>query len=54
MKVLTRVLALILVAGVASAAALASSADFGPWSDAVRVESIPGTHPDFNGASLDG
>ncbi len=54
MKVLTRVLALMLVAGVASAAALASSGDYGPWSDAVRVESIPGTHPDFNGASLDG
>jgi ribosomal protein L24E len=54
MKVLTRVLALTLVACVAAAAALASSGDYGPWSDAVRVESIPGTHPDFNGAFLDG
>jgi ribosomal protein L24E len=54
MKVLTRILALALVAGVTSAAALAASGDYGPWSAAVRVESIPGTHPDFNGAFLDG
>jgi hypothetical protein len=54
MKVLTRVLALMLVAGAASAAALAASGEYGPWSTAVRVESLPGTHPDFNGASLDG
>ena len=54
MKVLRRVLALTLIAGVVSAAALAASGDYGPWSTAVRVESLPGTHPDFNGASLDG
>jgi len=36
----------------ASGAVLASS--FEPWSPAVRVESLPGTHPDFNGAALDG
>ena len=35
-----------------SGAVLASS--FGPWSGAVRVESLPGTHPDFNGPALDG
>lgn len=54
MKLLTRVLALILVTGVASAAALAASGNYAAWSTAVRVESIPGTHPDFNGAFLDG
>jgi len=36
----------------ASGAVLASS--FDPWSPAVRVESLPGTHSDFNGAALDG
>lgn len=35
-----------------SGAVLASS--FGPWTAAVRVESLPGTHPDFNGPALDG
>lgn len=54
MTILKRVLALTLVAGVASAAALAASGGYGAWSTAVRVESIPGTHPDFNGAFLDG
>lgn len=27
---------------------------FGPWGDAVRVESLPGTDPTFNGPTLDG
>jgi ribosomal protein L24E len=54
MRVFTRALALTVVVGAASAAALAAKGDYGPWSDAVRVESIPGTHPDFNGPFLDG
>jgi hypothetical protein len=54
MSTLKRIVALTVVAGVASAAALAASGDYGPWSAAVRVESTPGTHPDFNGAFLDG
>ncbi len=43
-------LALLWTAG----AALAMPTGFGPWSTAVRVESLPGTSPDFNGAYLDG
>jgi WD40 repeat protein len=43
-----------LVAAVMAGAALAASGDFGSWSQAVRVESIPGTDPGFNGAALDG
>lgn len=54
MSILKRALALALVFGVVSGAAFAASGDYGAWSTAVRVESIPGTHPDFNGASLDG
>lgn len=55
MKVFARALALVLVGSAAvPAAALASPAGYGPWSDAIRVESIPGTHQDFNGATLDG
>ncbi len=54
MSILKRALALALVVGVVSGAAFAASGDYGAWSTAVRVESIPGTHPDFNGASLDG
>jgi Tol biopolymer transport system component len=54
MSTLKRVLALTLVAGVASAAAFAASGSYGAWSTAVRVESLPGTHPAFNGAFLDG
>jgi hypothetical protein len=54
MNVLMRLLAVTVVAGAASAAALAAAGDYGPWSDAVRVEAVPGTHPDFNGAFLDG
>lgn len=54
MKVFTRVLALLVVAGIASAAALAASGGYGSWSTAVRVESIPGTDASFNGAFLDG
>lgn len=54
MSVLKRALALSLVAAVVAGAALAASGDFGSWSQAVRVESIPGTDPSFNGAALDG
>jgi Tol biopolymer transport system component len=34
--------------------AMALSGAFGPWSNAVRVETIAGTDPDFNGPALDG
>ena len=34
--------------------AAASEDEFGPWSPAVRVESISGTDPEFNGSALDG
>jgi hypothetical protein len=44
---------LLLIVSLAVASSVAAS-DFGPWSPAVRVESILGTHPDFNGPSLDG
>ncbi len=54
MRILKRALVLALIVGVASGAAFAASGDYGAWSAAVRVESIPGTHPDFNGPSLDG
>jgi len=54
MSVLKRVLALFLVAGAVAGAALAASSEYGSWSQAVRVESIPGTDPSFNGAALDG
>jgi len=35
-------------------AVLAAAGAFGPWSPAIRVESIPGTSADFNGVALDG
>lgn len=35
-------------------AALAATDKYGAWTQAVRVESIPGTDPGFNGTSLDG
>jgi hypothetical protein len=54
MSVLKGVLALTLVAGVVAGAALAASHDYGSWGQAVRVESIPGTDPSFNGMALDG
>lgn len=54
MSVLKGVLALTLVAGVVAGAALAASRDYGSWEQAVRVESIPGTDPSFNGMALDG
>jgi len=54
MSVLKGVLALTLVAGVVAGAALAASRDYGSWGQAVRVESIPGTDPSFNGMALDG
>jgi len=38
----------------AAFAAYAAAGEYGSWSQSVRVESIPGTHPDFNGAALDG
>jgi Tol biopolymer transport system component len=43
-----------LAAVAASMAALASAGEFSSWTTAVRVESIPGTDPSFNGAALDG
>ena len=43
-----------LAAVAASMAALASAGEFSSWAPAVRVESIPGTDPSFNGAALDG
>ena len=43
-----------LAAVAASMAALASAGEFSSWAAAVRVESIPGTDPSFNGAALDG
>lgn len=54
MSILQRALLVALVVGVVAGTALAASGDYGPWSAAVRVESIPGTHPDFNGPFLDG
>jgi Tol biopolymer transport system component len=54
MSVLKHVLAVSLVAGVVAGAAFAASRDYGPWEQAVRVKSIPGTDPSFNGAALDG
>jgi len=39
---------------VSSLTAYAASGDYSAWSQAVRVESIPGTPSDFNGAALDG
>ena len=33
---------------------LASAIQYSPWASAVRVESIPGTDPSFNGPTLDG
>ena len=49
---LTFVVALATFISVSSVAAAA--AEFGPWSQAARVESIPGTAADFNGPELDG
>jgi Tol biopolymer transport system component len=37
-----------------SGVALAAAFPTGPWSDAIRVEDIPGTDPSFNTPSLDG
>lgn len=56
MSVIKRALAVAaaLAVGVISEAALAASGDYGAWSQAVRVESIPGTDANFNGAFLDG
>jgi Tol biopolymer transport system component len=54
MSTLKQALVLAVVAGAISAAALAASGEYGAWSTAVRVESIPGTDPSFNGEFLDG
>ena len=43
-----------LAAIAASVTALASAGEFSSWSTAIRVESIPGTDPSFNGDALDG
>jgi hypothetical protein len=54
MTILKGTLALALLVAAVSGAALAASGDYGAWSPAVRVESIPGTDPSFNGPFLDG
>jgi hypothetical protein len=54
MRILKQALVPALVAGAVSGAALAASGDYGPWSNAIRVESTPGTDPSFNGPYLDG
>jgi WD40-like Beta Propeller Repeat len=54
MSILKYVLALAALAAVVAEAAVAASGVYGAWTQAVRVESIPGTDPSFNGASLDG
>ena len=41
---------LVLMAGTA----FGHGGDYGPWTQAVRVESATGSHPDFNGPTLDG
>ena len=47
-------LAIVIACLLASSTAYALAGDYGAWTQAVRVESIPGTSPAFNGASLDG
>ena len=54
MSTFKRALLVVLAAGVVAGSAFAASGDYGAWSAAVRVESIPGTPGDFNGPSLDG
>jgi WD40 repeat protein len=54
MSTLKRVLAVALGIGVLVGSALAASGDYSAWTQAVLVESIPGTSADFNGQSLDG
>jgi Tol biopolymer transport system component len=44
----------VLAAAALSSVAFAMPDEFGPWSGAVRVESIPGTPATFNGSGLDG
>lgn len=51
-KTAAALLAMVLVS--MSSAALALGNGFGPWTSAVRVEPATGSHPDFNGSSLDG
>lgn len=48
---------LVALAGVAAtvcATAIATSGDYSAWSPSVRVESLAGTDPSFNGTALDG
>ena len=47
-------LAIVIACLLASSTAYALAGDYGAWTQAARVESIPGTSPAFNGASLDG
>jgi hypothetical protein len=54
MSTVKQALVLVVVACAVSGAALAAAGDYGAWSSAVRVESIPGTDPNFNGPYLDG
>jgi hypothetical protein len=54
MNALKRTLLVFTFAVSITGGALAAAGDYGPWSQAIRVESIPGTPPDFNGPALDG
>jgi peptidoglycan-associated lipoprotein len=55
MKASALAVPLVVLAAIAfCTAALATSGEFGPWSQATRVEAIPGTDPSFNGNMLDG
>ena len=51
---LALVVLVVLAAAATSPVALASALNFGPWTNAVRVEDGGGAHSDFNGAALDG
>jgi Tol biopolymer transport system component len=54
-RLLSLVLSAALVMGVAAVSALAGAVEYGPWSQALRVEDAPpGADPGFNGAFLDG
>jgi hypothetical protein len=48
------VIAVVAVVAIASVAMRAAANEFGPWSAAVNVQSIPGTNPAFNTELLDG
>jgi hypothetical protein len=54
MHIRLKLLCAVAIAAVAPLAAWAASTDYSAWSPAVRVESLPGTDPSFNGPALDG